>query len=212
MLTRSCSEGDLEGVRVALQSGVDVNSRDALGYTGLMRALWKRHTAVASLLLEQEGIDVDINCNGQTALNLAAKSDENSECLALILSKSSSVNPVDANGVTALLFAVHHNAVRCVQLLLSDKRTDPNIKDHDVIKDDDGDSPLMWAVTCNRVACLELLLSDERTDPNIKNNWGGSPLMSAVKSNRVACVKLLLADPRVDLMTRDKRSRREKAR
>ena len=206
---KMCSDGDLEGVRDALQRGVDVNSRDAHGGTGLRRALWNSHTAVASLLLEQEGIDVDINCNGQTALNLAAKSDENSECLALILSKSSSVNPVDANGVTALLFAVHHNAVRCVQLLLSDKRTDPNIKDHDVIKDDDGDSPLMWAVTCNRVACLELLLSDERTDPNIKNNAGDSPLMRAVKHNWLASAELLLADPRVNLMTRDEYERSE---
>ena len=36
---KMCSDGDLEGVRAALQSGVDVNSRDGLGETGLMRAL-----------------------------------------------------------------------------------------------------------------------------------------------------------------------------
>ena len=160
-LARLCSEGDLEGVRDALQSGVDVNSRDALGYTGLMRALWKRHTAVASLLLEQEGIDVDIVSDyGRTALHSAARtrSDLNSECLALILAKSTSVNQGGAMGRTALWEAVNYNAVRCVLLLLSDERTDPNIKD------DAGDTPLMIAVKWNDVACVELLLADPRVD------------------------------------------------
>ena len=156
-----CSEGDLEGVQTALLSGVDVNSRDALGQTGLMLALGNRHTAVASLLLEQEGLDIDIvNDYNQTALNWAALFDQNSECLALILAKSSSVNQVtqSAYGQTALWEAVSHNAARCVQLILSDVRTEPNIKD------DGGDSPLMVAVKWNHVDCVELLLADTRVD------------------------------------------------
>ena len=62
-------------------------------------------------------------------------------------------------GETPLHTAVRHNAVRCVQLLLSDERTDPNIKD-----DSWGSSPLMVAVKRNRVACVELLLADPRVD------------------------------------------------
>ena len=106
-------------------------------------------------------------------------------------------------GETPLHTAVRHNAVRCVQLLLSDERTDPNIKY------DNSESPLMFAVMFKRVACVELLLSDERTDLNIKDCDGNSPLMLAVKRNLVACVELLLADPRVDLMTRDNYERDE---
>ena len=172
---KMCHRGDLEGVRAALQSGVDVNSKGEDGYTGLMKALWNSHTAVTSLLMEQEGLDIDIVADyGQTALHFAAMLDKNNECLAKLLAR---------------------------QDLITVNQRDPR-----------GRTPLWWAVRYNAVRCVQLLLSDERTDPNIKNNWGGSPLMSAVKSNRVACVKLLLADPRVDLMTRDKRSRREKAR
>ena len=52
-----CSRGDLEGVRAALQRGFDVNSKWSR-QTGLMKALQKKHIAVISLLLEQEGIEL----------------------------------------------------------------------------------------------------------------------------------------------------------
>ena len=136
-----CSDGDLMGVQTALQSGVDVNSRDDRGRTGLMRSLLDRHT-----------------------------------------------------GVMCALKCYH---VACAELLISDERTDPNIKDGK------GDSPLMGAVKLNYYGSVKLLISDKRTDPNIKDGHGDSPLMSAVKRNRIACAELLLADPRVDLMTRD---------
>ena len=183
-LIRLCYEGDLEGVRAALQSGVDVNSKDEGGQTGLLRSLmaWRfvvkqKPIAVASLLLEQEDIDVNISDDfDQTALHFAAMLDRNNECLAKLLARQDliTVNQRDPRGRTPLWWAVRYNAVRCVQLLLSDVRTDPNIKDGD----------------------------------------GESPLMVAVKCNLVACVKLLLVDPRVDLMTRDryKRSEEEVAR
>ena len=161
-----CSDGDLEGVWDALLSGVDVNSKGRFGYTGLMWALLNSHTAVASFLLEQEGLDIDIvsDCHDMTALWLAAVNDQNSECLALILAKSSSVNQAAESGRTAL-WAVDHNAVRCVQVLLSDERTDPNIKD------DAGDTPLMIAVKWNDVACVELLLADPRVDLMTRDNY-----------------------------------------
>ena len=200
-----CKHGTLEEVQAALQSGVDVNSRDEFGLTGLMWSLKRRHTGVANLLLEQEGIDIDICDNwDHTALHYAAEDDQKSECLAKLLARTSSVNQRDCCGGTPLHRAVFYNAVSCVQLLTSDKRTDLNIKNNY------GYTPLMLAVKDNHVACVKLLLSDERTDPNIKDNHGNSPLMLAVKQNQVGFVELLLADPRVDLMTRDrfKRSKR----
>ena len=36
-----CRDGDLEGVRASLQGGVDVNSREQQGETGLMEALFR---------------------------------------------------------------------------------------------------------------------------------------------------------------------------
>ena len=56
-----CKHRTLEEVQAALQSGVDVNSRNEDGQTGLMMSLEGMHTEVASLLLEQEGIDINIS-------------------------------------------------------------------------------------------------------------------------------------------------------
>ena len=158
-------------------------------------------TEVAILLLGEEGIDVNIVARGgETALHEAARHNKTSNCLAMLLARpdlTTSVNQKDWGGETPLLLAVSRNAIVCVQLLISDKRVDPNIK-----SDRTGNSPLMLAVKGNRVACVELLISD-CFDPNIKCDDGNSPLMLAVKMNNVDLVELLLADPRVDLMTRD---------
>ena len=188
-------------MQAALQSGVDVNSRDPDGeMTALMYAVRRRSkSSVVSLLLEQEDIDVNIETReGETALHFAARDDRNSECLAMLLARPdlTIVNQRDKFGCTPLFVAVSARpriwpkakgakggrrlgAVRCVQLLLSDERTDPNIKSYEQYTEKDGS--LCWV--CE----------------------GDSPLMYAVKWNYVDCVKLLLADPRVDLSEREER-------
>ena len=157
-----CKVGDLEGVLASLQSGADVNSKTQNGRTGLLRALEGRHTSVVSLLLEQEDIDVNVvDRGGRTALHWAARDQENSGSLAIILARQdlTTVNQRDRGGATPLWVAVANNVVRCVQLLIGDNRTDPNIKD-----DLRGNSPLMHAVKRNFVDCVELLLPDPRVD------------------------------------------------
>ena len=158
-----CRQGDLEGVQAALQSGTDVNCKNEYGDTGLMVALNGRQTAMSRLLLEQEGIDISI-CEyfGMTALHKAAWYAENSECLAILLARpeltSQMVNKKDMYGETPLWLAVCGGAADCVQMLLNDNRTDPNIKD------EDGISPLMFAIKNNDVKCAALLLPDPRLD------------------------------------------------
>ena len=158
-----CYQGDLEGVQAALQSGTDVNCKNEYGRTGLMEALSGRKTGVARLLLEQEGIDIN-NCDsyGQSALHYAARFTKNSECLAILLARpeltSQMVNKKDSFGDTPLWWAVYNGAVECVQLLINDTRTDPNIKGGG------GDSPLMFAIKKNYVGCVGVLLPDPRVD------------------------------------------------
>ena len=66
---------------------------------------------------------------------------------------------------TPLMVAVEKNFVGCVQLLISDQRTKPNIKDRS------GNSPLMLAVKNNFVACVKLLLADPRVDLTTRDNY-----------------------------------------
>ena len=144
------------------------------------------------------------------------------------INQKTSDGPWTGHAVTPLWLAVHHQNVKAVQLLLSDNRTDPNIKNdgdydyydeyYDEYKYLSSCTPLLKAVDSNCAEIVELLLRNSRTDPNIKDDGqraeGNSPLMLAVKKNRVDCVKLLLADPRVDLFTKDnyRWTRREMAR
>ena len=91
-----CRDGNVEGVKKALQRGFDVNSKGEFGLTGLMVALYRKHTSIAILLLEQEDIDVNIvNERKQSALHFAAEDGQNSECLAMLLARTTSVNGRD---------------------------------------------------------------------------------------------------------------------
>ena len=208
---RLCRNGNLEGVQAALHSGVDVNTTDVAGLPGLFYAVECNHTAVARILLAQEGIDVNlVNDWGSTALHWAASDEKNSEIVALLITHPDlrTINQRDADGCTPLFWAVENNAVKCIGLLLSDPRTDPNIKSIMM-----GVPPLMRAVWDDHPDCVQLLMENARTDPNMGDGVL-SPLMWAVKLNQVQCVELLLPDPRLDLSERDnfKRSGEEAAR
>ena len=88
---------------------------------------------MASLLLEQEGIDVNIVARGgETALHEAARHNKTSECLSVLLARpdlTTGVNQKDWGGKKPLSLAVSRNAMMCVLILLRDGRTNPNIKD-----------------------------------------------------------------------------------
>ena len=161
---RLCGGGDLEAVRDAVQSGADVNGQDTgRGYTGLMEALVRGHTAVATFLLQQENLDVDItnfSGSGWSALHWASTHDEYTDCLALILTKTDGRAINMANqGIGALLhIAILNGARRNIERLLTDNRIDCNIRNLD------GLSPLMLAVCRNFRPAVELLLADNRVD------------------------------------------------
>ena len=205
-----CRNGDLGGARFALKAGVDVNSRVMRrGFSGLMIAMSKNHNAMGRLLLEQAGVDVNMDCNGSTALHYAVHGN-NAEGLRMLLDREDldCVNRVDKLDCTPLKLALAYNSVDCLSLLLADKRCDSNIKD-------DWDlTTLMFAVKNDVPSCLSLLLEAPQVDPNLKNKREGSPLMMAVKLNKTKVLPFLLACPRVDLDKRDghRRTARERLR
>ena len=153
-----CCMGDLKGVRAALQGGLDVNTESEAGCRGLMAAVKYGSNAVVSLLLKQEGIEVDI---------VGAYADD------------------EYQGASLLMVAVERNHVDCVKLLLSDKRADPNIKDPPYPDPDDEEywdfpfplnhgfsfSPLLFAVRHNQVDCVKLLLADPRVDLECRDGY-----------------------------------------
>ena len=61
-IVKLCANGDLKGVKAALQSGANVNSwSDSVedGWTGLMEAVHNHHNSVVAFLLSEPNIDVN---------------------------------------------------------------------------------------------------------------------------------------------------------
>ena len=109
-LIELCKEGDLEGVKAALQSGAGVNRKEEIGFTGLMQAVF--NNSVVELLLETFSTILDDNMEREScwcALHLAVYS-KNIQVLKLLLKVPTlDVNRVTNSGYSALHWAVRVN-------------------------------------------------------------------------------------------------------
>ena len=140
-----CKNGDLEGVKAALKSGANVNTKDEdedkvededghinpvrpYGMTGLMWAVAKRHNSMVELLLKTPNIDVNLRSKrGECALHHAVI-EKNNEALKLLLNVPNiNVNIVDKSGWNALHLAVLENNIEGLKLLLNVPNIDVNI-------------------------------------------------------------------------------------
>ena len=200
-LVELCKEGDLEGVKAALQSGADVNSKDEKGITGLMWAVVTKNNEVLKMLLSVPNLNVNsVAYGGLSALHAAVGRETNDiEALKLLLNVPNiNVNIVDSEGESVVHWAVKYEHIEELKLLLDVPNIDLNIVD---IK---GESGVYRAVKENKIEALKLLLSQPSFTAltlNKKSREGVAPVMLAVRPDRYESLLLLLADPRVDLDT-----------
>jgi len=131
-LTELCMNGDIEGARVALESGADLNTRSLEGKTPLMYALWNNQNSVVELLMQNDNVDVNCEDNaGATALHHAVDID-NDEGARMLLAdiRLQDINHKNRRGLTPLMRAVTSSKVNCATLLLSDPRVDLDARDN----------------------------------------------------------------------------------
>ena len=110
-----CRDGDLEGVRAALQGGADVNTKfaDILyeAMNGLTWALINKHTEVASLLLAHEDIKADALERAKAVEFVYYCTRNELENVKSALQSGTDVNSRDEefrNGWTGLIAALHN--------------------------------------------------------------------------------------------------------
>jgi cytohesin len=155
----------------------------------LLNASIAHDNIVIRAMLEQ-GADPNFRSpEGATALMLAIDNDANPETIALMLEKRASVNVVDRDKNTPLMFAADRFSSAIVKLLL-DRGADVKARDKD------NNTPLLRAAASRRSwdekeeALIPSLL-EEGSDPNARNSFGVTALMLTAQEGTSAVSDLL---------------------
>ena len=126
-LINSAGNGDLEGVKQALDKGAEVNGKEPqIGATALIAASIMGHTEIMKLLVEKEANVNAADNNAFTPLIYSAAKG-NVEGIKLLLEHGANVDTRNANGETALIRAAGEGHADVVRILI-EKGADLNIK------------------------------------------------------------------------------------
>ena len=118
-LTIAAKNGDLNSIKVALNSGVAINAPDySIGMTMLHHAASKGQLSVVKFLVEQ-GANINAQDNDKsTPFHFAAYQPGNTETLKFLLSQSGyDLNLVDKEGLTVLGYAKLSQDQEMVEIL-----------------------------------------------------------------------------------------------
>ena len=205
-LVELCKEGDLEGVKAALQSGADVNTKNEHSQTGLLLAVLNKHNSVVELLLSRPNIDVNWKGIGGGCALHAAILFTNIEPLKMLLN----VPTIDVNAVNNLYagfstvqWAVLQKNYEALKLLLDVPGIDVNI-----VNNYGGSAVHVALGKTKSLEVLKLLLDVPNIDVNIVNNVGESVVHEAVNENNIEGLKLLLGHPNLTTLTLNQKKER----
>ena len=163
---RAAQLDNVSGVKKVLARGLNPNTRDPNGETGLIVAMRYEAVRVGTLLMDQPGIDLEAKApNGNTALMMAAFR-QNKPVVLDMIKRGAQVNQ---KGWTALHYAAAAGSVEITSILL----------EHHAYIDAEspsGMTPLMMAAREGQEQVVELLLK-EGADATLKD--GGFKLTAA---------------------------------
>jgi serine/threonine-protein phosphatase 6 regulatory ankyrin repeat subunit B len=185
--------GQQDTVRLLLDQGTAIESRDGLGRTALIAAAGERDDGMVALLLGRGADMAAADSGGATALmHAAAKGWQDNA--RLLLDAGASLAAADVNGETALSVAVRLGRVRMVEFLLA-RGADPNQPGPGV--DSVGYTPLMRAVerdipAPDALAMVRGLLAGG-AEPNVERAKGETAYTLALRNGQQAAAAELLA-------------------
>lgn len=191
-------------MQVGLDAGVPVDSREpGLGSTPLMIAVQNGKNLAAVKALIAAGADVSARTNeesdSQTPLIILAQYGDFWDMAETLINAGVDVNAVDAQGQSALVYAVERTSKMVVRLLL-EKGADPNVRaarQAHVPASYPGASVLRLAAE-KRDPSLVTALLQAGANPNSREAYNFTALHQAAYNNNATIVKILLqhgADP-----------------
>ncbi len=155
-------------------------------------------TEMVSLLIEEDGVDIDFqDSEGSTALMLAINN-WHTEVAKLLFYKGADFNLKTCCGQTALMSAAYSGNIEIVRLFIEDG-VDIDLQDSENI------TALMLAALHGHMKVVRLLLHNG-ADPNLKTRCSITALMSAAYSGHKDIVKLLIENG-ANINTRDDKNK-----
>ena len=169
LLSYAAKSGNVDEVKRLLAAGVNVNARDAEGFTPLLETAFAGNVEMAKVLISA-GADVNAEKNGDTPLYAAAM--HNSKNLAeLLIANGANVNAGAKFGDLPIDIASQFGYKDMVALLI-DKGSSVNSRTIN------GFTPLDAAVAGGRVDVAKFLIA-HGADVNAKTSTGWTPLQFA---------------------------------
>jgi len=151
------SKGNLGTVKLLLDAGIEVNTKNSRGSNALIEASWAGKQEVVSYLLDAKA-DVNSASSGKlTALSAAVNQKQESVAL-LLLEHNANPNVVDSAGSTPLIEAAWQGNLPLVKALLA-KGAAPNYK-----RPDNGFTALKAAVATNKTDVVQALKAAGATE------------------------------------------------
>jgi hypothetical protein len=125
-LDQAVVDGDIDRVKSDIAAGVDINSKNRMGWTLLYIAINKKHTEIAQLLIEK-GADVNIRDNrGRSPIHLAVETGQKAIVEELI-AKGADLNAIDSSADNALTLAKKNNQTEIAELLVKNGAKEPDL-------------------------------------------------------------------------------------
>lgn len=187
-LWTAAMEGDVNLVRLLIQSGADLNKTDNVGRTGVFFAASANHPEVVEALLAA-GADPNRPAVDKTSPLLAAVDQRADQCIKILLKYHADANAVSDEGHSPLMIAAdrYRASTDTVQMLLA-AGAKVNLRAKD------GGSALMAAINSDNAEQVTLLL-DAGADATAKLNDGRTPQDLAIDGVKTHALQALLKMP-----------------
>ncbi len=169
-LHSAASTGQLEVIRLLVESGAVVDAGDSDRSTALHVAAVRGHPACVAFLIDQ-GADLAFQDNNGAWSMSFAVSGANAEVIDLLIKAGAPLDLVTSNGTSLLHYAAMRGLDNVFDLVVA-AGVDPNVKS------ENGSVPLHWAASGGQKEMIGRLIA-AGADPEITDAHGTTPLMNS---------------------------------